>query len=206
MKLKKFLKQFCIDEGINLKIDVLIFDKDNKYSAPTIVSDFAGNLLHGVKPENANFELLKNPTTVFLNNHGSVEKSSDPMDYMLSLPVRLILAPKSSESAISIVVEEFEPKNVIYKYTNIVTKITNGKDEIISSRDKTEVKTCISHKKLAEIKKCKLRALKKSIPVKAKINKKKVKESDIIHDIVIDNMKNSDTITKSEPNSSETSK
>lgn len=166
MKLKKFLKNFCFDKDISTKVDILIYDKMNEnHSTLTVATELAATLYYGIETENVHLNMLYN-----LN----FEKCSNPMEYLLNLPVRMIMGPKNPEAAVSILVEEYEPEDIMHKTKDVRIEIKDDNGKMVSAGRMTKEETFISHRKLADIKNRKKQALKDARPKKnAKVKKVK---------------------------------
>lgn len=166
MKLKKFLKNFCFDKDINTRVDILIYDKMNEnHSTLTVATELAGTLYYGVETENVHLNMLCN-----LN----FERCSNPMEYLLNLPVRMIMGPKNPEAAVSILVEEYEPEDIMHKTKDVHIEIKDDNGKVVSAGGRTKKETFICYRKLVDIKNRKKQALKAVRPKKnAKVKKVK---------------------------------
>lgn len=175
MKLKKFLKNFCIDDGVNENVDILVFDKSileeykkegvpNTFGATEIASEAAGTLFYGIMTENVHPEKLMN----FEAN------KLDPMKYILDLPVRLVCEPHNDNAVLGIIVEEYEPEDIMHKTKDVRIEIKDDNGKVVSAGGMTKEETFTCYRKLVDIKNRKKQALKAVRPKKnAKVKKVK---------------------------------
>lgn len=175
MKLKKFLKNFCIDDGVNENVDILVFDKEtleeykkegvpNTFAAKVVATESAGNLYYGAPTAKiyTNFLESYNPDTM------------DVMRYLLDQRVRLICEPHSDNAVIGIIIEEIELKDMRYSHSHKSMEVSNGEGKVIHTSNSHFFKVTMSKGKARDIKERKKKALKAAKP-STKIKAKKIK-------------------------------